>query len=72
MPFGSFPLISQPPVVALFKAGVDVPTESQKPAAQAAVARLIEALCKDPVLMYPRSDREFIVATDAATGVGVP
>jgi hypothetical protein len=32
---------------------------------------LIKALCSDPVLMYPRSDREFIVATDAATGVGV-
>ena len=59
------------PLVDLTKAGVDVPTESQKPAAQAAVVRLIEALCKDPVLMYPRSDREFIVATDAATGVGV-
>ena len=59
------------PLVDLTKAGVDVPTESQKPEAQAAVANLIKALCSDPVLMYPRSDREFIVATDAATGVGV-
>ena len=59
------------PLVDLTKAGVDVPTESQKPEAQAAVIDLIKALCSDPVLMYPRSDREFIVATDAATGVGV-
>ena len=49
-----------------------MPTESQQPEAQAAIANLIKALCSDPVLMYPRSDREFIVATrDAATGVGV-
>ena len=59
------------PLVDLTKAGVDVPTESQKPEAQAAVVNLISALCMDPVLMYPRSDRQFIVATDAATGVGV-
>ena len=59
------------PLVDLTKAGVDVPTESQKPEAQAAISNLIKALCSNPVLMYPRSDREFIVATDAATGVGV-
>ena len=59
------------PLVDLTRAGVDVPTESQKPPAQQSIRDLIDALTSDPVLMYPRSDRPFIVGTDAATGVGV-
>ena len=66
----NFHVISSP-LVDLTKAGVDVPTESQKPAAQAAVRALIDAMCSDPVLAYPRSDRDFILSTDAATGTGI-
>ena len=65
-----FQVISSP-LVDLTKLGVDVPTESQKPAAQASIRALIAAMVSDPVLAYPRTDREFILATDAATGTGV-
>jgi hypothetical protein len=65
-----FHLISAP-LVDLTKKGVDVATAVQSAECQEAARLLIEAMCKDPVLAYPRSDRPFYVKTDGASGRGV-
>ena len=59
------------PLTELTKKDVDVEKESQTPTVQKAIETLKEALVSDPVLAYPRHDREFIVKTDAATGHGI-
>ena len=65
-----FHLISNP-LVDLTKKGVDVAKGMQTEECRQAVKELVEAMCTDPVLAYPKSDRAFYVKTDAATGKGV-
>ena len=59
------------PLTDLTRDGVDVETESQTPACQAAIARLIDAVTSEPVMCTPRFDRPFVVKTDAANQIGL-
>ena len=59
------------PLVALTKNGVVFPEATDNPEVKESIRQLKEALCKNPVLAYPRRDREFIVKSDAATGHGI-
>ena len=59
------------PLCALTKKGVDVRIESQTPLVQEAIESLKTALTTAPVLAPPKSDRPFILHTDAATGHGL-
>lgn len=63
--------IKSAPLVALTKVGVVFPEATNNPEVKRSIRELKEALCKNPVLAYPRSDREFIVKSDAATGHGI-
>ena len=60
------------PLSDLTKDGVDVANESQRPEAQQAIVRLIEALTTEPVILkMPRFDRPFVVKTDGAQTEGI-
>ena len=59
------------PLVALTKSGVVFPEATGNPEVKESIRQLKEALCKNPVLAYPRRDREFVVKSDAATGHGI-
>ena len=60
------------PLADLTKAGVDVATESQKPAVQNAITTLIHHMTSEPVILrMPRFDRQMIVKTDAAQTEGL-
>ena len=60
------------PLSDLTKDGVDVAVESQKPAAQTAIAELIDIMTTEPVVLrMPRFDRQFIVKTDGAQTEGI-
>ena len=63
--------VKSAPLVELTKAGNTFPECTQTTAVQEAIETLKEALCANPVLAYPRRDREFIVKSDAATGHGI-
>ena len=63
--------IKSAPLVALTKSGVIFPEATNNPDVKRSIRELKEALCKNPVLAYPRNDREFIVKSDAATGHGI-
>ena len=63
--------VKSAPLVALTKSGVVFPEATDNPEVKESIRQLKEALCKNPVLAYPRRDREFIVKSDAATGHGI-
>lgn len=59
------------PLTDLTQEGVDVETQSQTPACQDAMRKLITSITTEPVLASPRFDRPFIVSTDAANTEGI-
>ena len=63
--------VKSAPLVALTKLGVVFPEAARDPDVRTAIEELKTALCANPVLAYPRSDREFVVKSDAATGHGI-
>ena len=63
--------VKSAPLVALTKSGVVFPEAARDPDVKTAIEELKTALCANPVLAYPRSDREFVVKSDAATGHGI-
>ena len=66
----SYSVISKP-IVELTRNGVDVATESQKPAVQSAIKTLQHMLCTAPCLAMPLYDRPFLVCTDGSlSGLG--
>ena len=65
-----FSKIAQP-LTDLTQKGVDVETESQKPACQEAIVKLKAAITSEPVLAAPRFDRQFKVKTDGAQTEGL-
>ena len=66
----NFHLISSS-LTDLTKKGVNVRVASQAPEVQEAIETLKTALTTAPVLAPPKSDRPFILHTDAATGHGL-
>jgi hypothetical protein len=59
------------PLTDLTKKDVDVEKEVKTEPCQTAIRTLIKAITSAPVMTTPRSDREFIVKTDAASKEGL-
>ena len=59
------------PLTDLTKKDMDVAHEVRTEACQEALRMLVVAITSAPVLTAPRSDRQFIVKTDAASTLGL-